>query len=310
MFSPNHPTSNTEDAFSSNFPDYTTASPGNISLDPPDNLSKNLLASPAISPFHNVQVYNDKPPILPQDPITPPTILTPSPKQSCILVSPSSSTYTPTPPLIYELGKSSIKMRVQHHEKQVESILRYIEELSFHYIEKMGEKLVNGWIIIPRDFYEVKTKLKEAHTLIRELQKKRMLRDVAVYYHFAISTFTVKIVIRLSAFILEYLLQLHIRCHQMLPGPTAVTMEVRIPPSHHVPIGCMGCFANSGKGKQKPKFGRQGIGQAKYPRQDQNLSLKETIHKKYPVIRGVPLCYPSWMKVPKEQKATLITDIE
>ncbi|GJV81693.1 putative reverse transcriptase domain-containing protein [Tanacetum coccineum] len=48
------------------------------------------------------------------------------------------------------------------------------------------------------------------------------LRDVAVYYHFAISTFPVKIVIRSSAFILEYLLQLPIshvghctiKCHK------------------------------------------------------------------------------------------------
>nr|GEW71374.1 histone acetyltransferase of the MYST family 2 [Tanacetum cinerariifolium] len=80
MFSPNHPTSNTKDAFSSNFPYYTTASPGNISPDPPDNLSKNLLASPAILPFHNVQAYNaaNKPPIPSQDLITPPTIWTPS----------------------------------------------------------------------------------------------------------------------------------------------------------------------------------------------------------------------------------------
>nr|GEV60402.1 retrovirus-related Pol polyprotein from transposon TNT 1-94 [Tanacetum cinerariifolium] len=54
------------------------------------------------------------------------TLSNSSQKQSCILVPPSSSTYTPTPPQIYELGKSSIKMRVQHHEKQVESILRYI----------------------------------------------------------------------------------------------------------------------------------------------------------------------------------------
>nr|GEU94977.1 hypothetical protein [Tanacetum cinerariifolium] len=210
MFSPNHPTSNTEDAFSSNFLDYNTASPRNISSDPPDNLSKYLLASLAISPFHNVQAYNavNKPPIPSPDPITPPVILTlssvlplsplfnprrffvpeellppkkqiyppsyssttlsnSSRKQSCILVPPSSSTYTPTPPLIYELGKSSIKMRVQHHEKQVESILRYVEELSFHYIEKMEEKLVIGWIIIPRFFDEVKPKLIEARTLIR-----------------------------------------------------------------------------------------------------------------------------------------------
>ncbi|GKB86295.1 ATP-dependent DNA helicase PIF1-like protein [Tanacetum coccineum] len=40
-----------------------------------------------------------------------------------------------------------------------------------------------------------------------------VLRDVAVYYHFAISTFPVKIVIRSSAFIVEYLLQLPIRNH-------------------------------------------------------------------------------------------------
>nr|GEV90713.1 retrovirus-related Pol polyprotein from transposon TNT 1-94 [Tanacetum cinerariifolium] len=75
------PTSNIKDAFSSNFPDYTTALPGNMSPDPSDNLSKYLFASLAISPFHNVQIYNDanKPHIPPQDPITPPTILTPSP---------------------------------------------------------------------------------------------------------------------------------------------------------------------------------------------------------------------------------------
>nr|GEZ41234.1 hypothetical protein [Tanacetum cinerariifolium] len=145
------------------------------SPNPSDNLSKYLLASPTISPFHNVQAYNvaSIPPIPPQDPITPPPILTPSPvlppsplfnprhffvpeellppkkqihptsssstmlsnisqKQAYILVPLSFSTYTPTPPQIYELGKSFIKMRVIHHEKQVESILRYLEELSFH----------------------------------------------------------------------------------------------------------------------------------------------------------------------------------
>nr|GEV69095.1 hypothetical protein [Tanacetum cinerariifolium] len=89
MSSPSHPTTDIEDAFSSNFSDYTmaspnyfSASPGNISPNPPDNLSKYLLASLAISPFHDMQAYNgvaNKPPILLQDPITPPTILTPFP---------------------------------------------------------------------------------------------------------------------------------------------------------------------------------------------------------------------------------------
>nr|GEU67404.1 hypothetical protein [Tanacetum cinerariifolium] len=88
MSSPNHPTTDIKDAFSSNFSDYTTASPnyfpassGNISPDPLCNLSKYLLASLAISPFHDMQAYNavaNKPHIPPQDPITSPTILTPS----------------------------------------------------------------------------------------------------------------------------------------------------------------------------------------------------------------------------------------
>ncbi|GJT25725.1 reverse transcriptase domain-containing protein [Tanacetum coccineum] len=91
MSSPNHPTSDIEDAFSSNFPDYTPTSPdyfpvspGNISPDPSDNLSKYLLASLAISPFHDdpyMQAYNaaaNEPPIPPQAPIDPPPVLPPS----------------------------------------------------------------------------------------------------------------------------------------------------------------------------------------------------------------------------------------
>ncbi|GJY99706.1 hypothetical protein Tco_0517136 [Tanacetum coccineum] len=116
------------------------------------------------------------------------TLSNSSRKQACILVPPSFSTYTPTPPQIYELGKSSIKMHVEHHEKQIESILNYLEELSFHYIEKIEERLVNDWIIIPRDFDEVKTKLKEAHTQILELQKKHMgQRDKIAFVHIRIS---------------------------------------------------------------------------------------------------------------------------
>ncbi|GKC76798.1 hypothetical protein Tco_1127572 [Tanacetum coccineum] len=40
------------------------------------------------------------------------TLSNSSRKQACILVPPSFSTYTPTPPQIYELGKSSIKMHM------------------------------------------------------------------------------------------------------------------------------------------------------------------------------------------------------
>nr|GEV95231.1 hypothetical protein [Tanacetum cinerariifolium]GEV95277.1 hypothetical protein [Tanacetum cinerariifolium] len=79
-----------EDAFSSTHsPDYTPASsgyfpalPGNTSPDPSDNLSKYLLASLAISPFHNdpymkvIHAYDAI--IPPQVPIPPPIIVPPS----------------------------------------------------------------------------------------------------------------------------------------------------------------------------------------------------------------------------------------
>ncbi|GJS53081.1 putative nucleotidyltransferase, ribonuclease H [Tanacetum coccineum] len=85
--------SNVEDAFSSTTtPDYTptssdysSTSPGNTSSDPSEDLSKDLLASLAILPFHDdpymkiMQAYNatnDESPIPPpRAPIAPPTVL-------------------------------------------------------------------------------------------------------------------------------------------------------------------------------------------------------------------------------------------
>ncbi|GJS64122.1 hypothetical protein Tco_0678686 [Tanacetum coccineum] len=92
-----------EDAFSStNTPDYTLASPdysptspGNTSPDPSDDLSKYLLASLAISPFHDdpymkvMQAYNatsnELPIPLPQAPIAPLIILPPFQCYHCLI---------------------------------------------------------------------------------------------------------------------------------------------------------------------------------------------------------------------------------
>ncbi|GKF20846.1 putative reverse transcriptase domain-containing protein [Tanacetum coccineum] len=92
-----------EDTFSSTHspgytpasPDYFPASLGNTSLGPSDDLSKYLLASLAISPFHNdpymkvMQAYNatnnESPIPLLQAPIAPPTIL---PSSSVLPLSP------------------------------------------------------------------------------------------------------------------------------------------------------------------------------------------------------------------------------
>ncbi|GKC71339.1 hypothetical protein Tco_1117222, partial [Tanacetum coccineum] len=86
------------------------------------------------------------------------TLSNSSRNQTCDLVSPSSSVYTPTPPQIFEIGKCPIKMYLKHHEKQIEDILNYLEELSLHRIEKMEEGRTNG--------NELKTELKKIRTQI------------------------------------------------------------------------------------------------------------------------------------------------
>nr|GFA58013.1 hypothetical protein [Tanacetum cinerariifolium] len=105
-----------EDVFSSNFPDYTTASPGNISPVPLDNLSKYLFASPAILPFHNVQTYNaaNKPSIPSPDPITLPVILTPSPVLTPSLIMPPkrSSTSIASASVVPAMDQAAIRQLI------------------------------------------------------------------------------------------------------------------------------------------------------------------------------------------------------
>nr|GFA34294.1 hypothetical protein [Tanacetum cinerariifolium] len=97
-------------------------------------------------------------------------------------------------------------------------------------------------------------------------------------------------------------------------------------------------FDFTGKGKRKLNLGGKAAGRLNTRDKTRNLSLKEItdtkgrvpiqfeLHDKQTVmpfgdhavhwssyigevIRGVPLYYPSWMKVPKERKTALITDI-
>ncbi|GJT19380.1 hypothetical protein Tco_0878086 [Tanacetum coccineum] len=91
MSSPNHPTSNIEDAFSSNFldyipasPDYSPASPGNTYSSSSNNSFGLVpIASPTFSLFHDdpyikfMHAYYAK-----ESPSPPPTIVPPSPMLS------------------------------------------------------------------------------------------------------------------------------------------------------------------------------------------------------------------------------------
>ncbi|GJX19396.1 hypothetical protein Tco_0222073 [Tanacetum coccineum] len=161
-----------EDAFSSTntpdytlaSPDYSPASPGNTSPNPSDDLSKYLLASLAISPFHDdpymkiMQAYNvtsnESRIPLPQAPIAPPTVLPPSPgdvrgslpeeilppqKRACFL-SPSSTNFY-TPPQVFEIGENSHKTSLERHEEQIETILNHLDELPLERFEHMEDKI-------------------------------------------------------------------------------------------------------------------------------------------------------------------------
>ncbi|GJT65330.1 hypothetical protein Tco_1016810 [Tanacetum coccineum] len=96
------------------------------------------------------------------------------------LVSPSSSVYTSTPPQVFEIGKCSDKMYLKHHEKQVEDILNYLDELHLHRIERMEEGRING--------NKLKTELKRIRTQIIKLQKNRLgQKDKITFAHYRIS---------------------------------------------------------------------------------------------------------------------------
>ncbi|GJY69414.1 hypothetical protein Tco_0472396 [Tanacetum coccineum] len=169
-----------EDAFSSTYspnytsasPDYSPALPGNTSPNPSDDLSKYLLSSPAISPFHDdpymmvMQAYNatsnESPIPLLQTPIASPTVLPPSPV--------------------------SHKTHLERHEEQIETILNHLDELIEH-IEDIIEGLGNGRVIIQRDFDQLETELHEARAQIAGFQREQIRHDdEIVLAHIRVST--------------------------------------------------------------------------------------------------------------------------
>ncbi|GJW98100.1 hypothetical protein Tco_0179908 [Tanacetum coccineum] len=112
-------------------PDYSQASPRNTSPDFSEDLSKDLLASLTISPFHDdpymkvMQAYNatsnELTIPLPQAHIAPPTILPQSP--------------------VFKMGESSHMTRLERHEEHIETILNHLDELPLERIEHMEDKI-------------------------------------------------------------------------------------------------------------------------------------------------------------------------
>nr|GEZ66816.1 reverse transcriptase domain-containing protein [Tanacetum cinerariifolium] len=167
--------------YNSAAPDYFPASPGNTPPDSLNDLTKDLLASLAFSPFHDdpymkvMQAYdvtNNELPILPQAPIAPSIILPPSP-----MLSPSLNSRHF---FLFEIRESSRVTRLERHEEQIEEILNHLDELSLDRIEDMEDKiegLGNGRVIIQQDFEKMETKLQEARAHISRFQRKQIGHD-------------------------------------------------------------------------------------------------------------------------------------
>ncbi|GKF71384.1 hypothetical protein Tco_0207498 [Tanacetum coccineum] len=135
MSSPSYPTSNIEDAFSSNFPDYISASPDCVLASPGKTYSSYSnnsfglvpLASPTLSLFHD-------------DPYM---------KNSFFLRN-------------YGHLRNEVVTSLERHEEKIEEILNHLDELSLdriEYIEDKIEGLRKGRVIIQQDFDNLEAEL-------------------------------------------------------------------------------------------------------------------------------------------------------
>ncbi|GKF61824.1 hypothetical protein Tco_0181878, partial [Tanacetum coccineum] len=157
MSSPNHPTSNIEDAFSSNFSDFITASRDYV-----------------------MHAYYAK-----ESPIPPPTIVPPSsmfnPQEFFLLEElqghNQSFSSTSALPQEFEMGESSRKISLERHKEQIEEILNHLDELSLDRIEHIEDKiegLGKGRVIIHQDFDNLEAELQKAHARIAKIQRRQM----------------------------------------------------------------------------------------------------------------------------------------
>ncbi|GKB70852.1 hypothetical protein Tco_0932264 [Tanacetum coccineum] len=132
--------------------DYSPASSGNTPSDSSNDLSKDILASLAISPFHDdlymkvMQAYNatsnESPIPLPRVPIALPTVLPSSPKRACS----RSSSFISALPQVFEIGENyhgAPDTSYARHEEQIETILNHLDELPLERIEHI-EDIIKG----------------------------------------------------------------------------------------------------------------------------------------------------------------------
>nr|GEX81013.1 putative reverse transcriptase domain-containing protein [Tanacetum cinerariifolium] len=148
VFSPNHLTSNIEDALSFNFLNYIPDSSDYVPASPGKTYSSSLNNSFGLELLPPKKGRRDR-----------------------------SSSSTPTLPREFEIGESSHKLSLERHKEQIEEILNHLDELSLDRIKNMEdniEGLGKGRVIIQQDFNNLETKLQEARAQIDKLQRKQL----------------------------------------------------------------------------------------------------------------------------------------
>ncbi|GJS80574.1 hypothetical protein Tco_0730455 [Tanacetum coccineum] len=168
MSSPNHPTSNIEDAFSSNFLDYIPASLDYVPTSPGKTFSSSSnnsfglvpIASLTLSLFHDDPYMKE---------------LLPLKKRGR-----DRSSSTSALPQSFEIGESSRKTSLERQEDQIEEILNHLDELSLNRIEHIEDKiegLRKGRVITQQDFNNLEAELREIANL------EQIIEDIQVRHH-------------------------------------------------------------------------------------------------------------------------------
>ncbi|GKB05929.1 hypothetical protein Tco_0834124 [Tanacetum coccineum] len=170
MSSPNHPTSDIKEAFSSNFPDYISASPNYIPALPGKTYSSFSNNSFGNHLFYHQLLYLQC------------LILKNSFfwKNFCHLRNTAITNHSPLLlPYLKNLRweKALVKTSLERYKEQIKEIQNYLDELSLDRIEHIEDKiegLRKGRVIIQQDFDNLEAELQKAHARIAKLQRKQM----------------------------------------------------------------------------------------------------------------------------------------
>nr|GEV71065.1 hypothetical protein [Tanacetum cinerariifolium] len=202
MSSPNHLTSNIEDAFSeyvSVVPDYSPASRGKTYSSASNNSTDVIPpTSSNFSLFHNdhyINIMNAYATFTPSPiPIPPPIIKPPSespefflPKELLPPKKRKQNQYFQD----YEIGESSHDSTLEQHEKQIEEILNHLDELPLDRIERIEddvEGLGKGRVIIQQDYDQMIVEFQKSRSQVFKLQRKLFeQRNKIAFAHYRIS---------------------------------------------------------------------------------------------------------------------------